>query len=187
MFEENLTSKNLAGAYIPWKMIKSWSCLACARCCEYFNVTLSASEYATIYEKYGPNALCLDELGNICLKKINDRCIFQDNHRLCSLQNLYKPLACKVWPFIVYDQPKPRLNRDEAYFNHKGQDYFIYVEMFYPCKGINKGNPEDLPLVVAEIIEIWQNPEKTQIHSASKLNHSGSHNIELLTRKKILL
>jgi len=157
--------------HIPWKKISSWRCLGCGKCCERFRVNLRSYEYAKIIN-YRADAVELDEFGNPYLKKIGDRCIFQNQYNLCDLQFLdMKPFFCKIWPFIVLNRPESN-TRQNAEFYYKDKEYYVYINPYATmCPGINRGVPEDLPLTIAEVIEICQNPEKRQKYSTSNLQN----------------
>jgi len=153
--------------YIPWSSLRSWRCTGCGRCCSRFKIALRAYEYALITESFGRTVVWMDGLGNPCLKKVGGRCIFQDWDGLCKLQPMgMKPLTCKVWPFIVRREPQQRFTGD-ASFRHRGEEYFVYVDTLYPCGGMNKGEPEELPLTVAEAVEISRDPEKPQRYTTA--------------------
>jgi Fe-S-cluster containining protein len=153
--------------YIPWSRIRSWRCTGCGRCCSRFRVVLRAYEYALITENFGQMATWIDGLGDPCLAKVGGRCVFQDWSGLCRLQSMgMKPLACKVWPFIVQREPRPRSTRD-ASFHYRGEEYFVYVDTTCPCDGMNRGDPDELPLTVAEAIEISRDPDRPQRYTTA--------------------
>ncbi|MEM2210833.1 MAG: YkgJ family cysteine cluster protein [Nitrososphaerales archaeon] len=165
--------------YVPWMSIKSWSCLTCGECCKQFKIILTPYDYAIISKRFGYNTIYIDNLGNPCLKKVNGKCIFQDANNLCSLQPLgMKPLACKIWPFIIYKRPK--FEYKDALFRYKGEDYYVYVDKSYPCPGVNKGNSEKLYRTIIELIEIQHNPSRQQLYSTSM------HKVKLITSRFII-
>jgi len=154
--------------YIPWRRIGAWSCLGCGGCC-HLGVFLRPYEYARLTKVYGQNAMQIDSVGNPCLRKVSGRCVFQDRYGLCMLQPFgMKPLACKVWPFSVHVEAKH--NSAEALFVYEGKDYYVYVDMVYPCRGLGEGTAENLYSAISEIIEMQSNPVKQQIHSTSILS-----------------
>jgi len=154
--------------YVPWQRIDAWSCLGCGRCCSHFRVILRPYEYALLTRLYGHIIVQIDSTGNPCLRKVDGRCIFHDSHGLCLLQPLgMKPLACRVWPFTVHSKPKHSAH--EALFVHKGRDYYVYVDRSYPCRGMGVGTKENPRSAIGEIIELYRNPTKPQLHSTSSI------------------
>lgn len=157
--------------YIPWRKIKAWSCLGCGSCCTHFRIILRPYEYALLTAVYGQETIQIDSTGNPCLRKVGGRCIFQDSYGWCILQPLgMKPLACKIWPFVVCSEAKSRYNPDEALFTYKGRDYYIYVDRSHPCQGFNVGTLEKLYSTITEIIELQLKPSRQQLYSTYTLN-----------------
>jgi hypothetical protein len=77
------------------------------------------------------------------------------DNRICSILGL-------VGPEHSSDQ--------RAKFLHKNKEYYVYLNPYATiCPGINMGSPEDLPLTIMEVIEIYQNPERKQTYSTSSL------------------
>lgn len=74
-------------------------------------------------------------------------------------------MACKVWPFALSSNPK--LGNPETLFVHKGREYLVYVDRAYPCTGIDRGNPEILPPVIEEVVEINEGRYLAQFLSTS--------------------
>jgi len=115
----------------------------------------------------------IDDLGDPCLTKVGGRCVFQDWDGSCILQSLgMKPLACKVWPFIVHREHPLRFASD-ASFRYRGEEYFVYVDMRCPCDGMNRGDPDELPLIVAEAVEISRDPDRPQRYTTAS-EHSSN-------------
>jgi len=169
------------GRYVPWRRIGAWSCLGCGGCCTHFRVVLRPYEYALLTEVYGHGIIRIDSMGSPCLKRVGNKCIFQDNYGLCALQPLrMKPLACKVWPFAVCSEPKRKHENGEALFVYKGRDYYVHIDMSYPCRGIGAGTREKLHSTIAEVIELQQNPANPQIHSTSTSTLSPVSRIPLI-------
>jgi Fe-S-cluster containining protein len=118
-------------------------------------------------KRFGHGMTQTDNLGNPCLKKVRGRCVFQDNEGLCNAQRLgLKPLACKLWPFMVLKEPRHRFSA-EASFRHQGTESFVYVDTAFSCSGLNKGNPEELHLILAEAVEVARDPGRTQRHTTA--------------------
>lgn len=124
-------------------------------------------EYASMTKRLGHGMTQTDNLGNPCVKKVMGKCVFQDNEGLCNAQRLgLKPLVCKLWPFMVFQEPRRRFEA-EAGFRYQGRESFVYVDTAFPCSGLNKGNPEELHLILAEAVEVARDPTKTQQHTTS--------------------
>jgi Fe-S-cluster containining protein len=115
-----------------------------------------------------------DNLGNPCVRKVRGRCVFQDDEGLCNAQRLgLKPLACKLWPFMVFKEPRRRFEA-EASFRHQGRESFVYVDTAFPCNGLNKGNPEELPLILAEAVEVARDQGRAQHHTTASTGSGPS-------------
>jgi len=157
--------------YVPWQKIRSWICLRCGGCCRRFRIVITPREYALL-SRFAEGLACMDNTGNLILRKVGGRCVAQDRYGLCALQHLgMKPVACKAWPFTVFSHPK--LRNPEALFVHGGQEYSVYVDRAYPCIGMNRGNPEVLPLVIEEVIEIYERGYTAQFLSTSNFASSS--------------
>lgn len=156
--------------YIPWQRIKSWVCLRCGQCCRQFKIIITPYEYAKL-SHYSQILVQIDNSGDPVLRKVNGRCIAQDQYGSCLLQKVgMKPVACKIWPFTIFSNPKHR--EPEALFIHEGKEYFVYVDRAYSCPGINKGTPEMLPATIQETMEIYMGRKVNQLLSTSRLGHS---------------
>jgi len=155
------------GREVPWRKVKSWACLRCGACCVKFDVTLRPYEYAKIFDLM-PEAVVVDV--KPYLRRIGGRCIFQNEYGLCSLQELgLKPFSCKVWPFLVFEKPKYG-GCKEAEFYYEGEKYYVYLNRYAAmCPGIGMGRPEELPNVISEVIEIYNDPSRKQEYSTSRL------------------
>lgn len=156
--------------YIPWRRVRFWRCLGCGECCRWFNVPLRPVEYVELLNRYGEGAFRF-ELGKVFLKRrIDGRCIFQTFREglwLCSLQKL-KPIACKLWPFMVLSSPKYGRGREAKYKYHE-KTYYIYIDP--RCRGILMGEAS-IHLernILPEIIEISLGSPITQRFSTAQL------------------
>jgi len=151
--------------YVPWRKIKSWICLRCGGCCKRFKITITSHEYARLLH-ISEGLVSTDKTGNPVLRRVNGKCVAQDRYGLCTLHYLgMKPLACKLWPFTIFSNL--RLANPETLFVHKGREYSVYVDRASPCVGINRGNPEVLPLIIEEVAEIYESRRLTQFLSTS--------------------
>ena len=156
----------------PWRKIGSWRCLKCGNCCRGLEVSLTAYEYARI-RMLAPSAIQFDSYGRVTLRRIGPRCVFLNERGLCDLQPLgLKPSACKVWPFVVSVKPRHD-DGSEARFTHRGEEYYVYLNRHAPsrCRGLGRGRPEDLPQIISEVIEIYQDPTRPQRYSTSRLTY----------------
>lgn len=168
--------------YVPWREIRSWRCLACGMCCSRFNIPLRSYEYAQIFQVFGPQVMSLHHSGNSYLKKVKNKCVFQEDSGECFLQQMgLKPVACKLWPFAVSQRKIKQKDNRRAIFHHQGERYYVYIKP--SCPGINQGRPKNLPSILHEIVEISINPTKLQEHSTSqqlKPNSTRLHKIRNL-------
>ncbi len=108
--------------HVPWRRVASWHCIACGRCCREYRVKLNFHEYLRLK----PTGFVEERNGKFYIKKIGKFCPFQIG-RFCTLQNNLKPMACKLFPFIIRDR-----GEDDALFEYKGEEYYIYADTFCP-------------------------------------------------------
>lgn len=155
---------------IPWRKVSFWRCSACGECCKKFYVPLTMFEYVEIASIFGKNVIELD-LGKAYLRKnaLTKRCIFQkfkNGKWICGIQEV-KPIACKLWPFIVLTKPKQK--NDEALFDYKGETIYIYVDK--RCPEVKIGNPTNYLInkVLPEIVNLSFNNKTKQVYSTSFL------------------
>lgn len=158
---------------VPWRYIESWNCLACGTCCKGFHVVLDFPEWINIVKNYGVD-FTQPGISRFYLKHKNDgTCVFLlDNYGnwLCSLQHM-KPMACKLWPFKVSDQPKYG-RPSEAAYNLTNMKLFIYADP--SCPGLRWGNPahEFAHTILPEFINLATGTRKKQFYSTSRLTPS---------------
>ncbi|WP_456467848.1 YkgJ family cysteine cluster protein [Archaeoglobus sp.] len=107
---------------VPWRRVASWHCNACGICCKVYRPKLTAYEYL----KLKSTGFVEERAGRFYIRKINGLCPFQRGN-LCSLQQNLKPLACKIFPFIVR-----RKGSEEALFELDGETYYVYADTFCP-------------------------------------------------------
>jgi len=103
--------------YVPWTRVASWHCNACGICCYRYKVKLTFYEYL----KLKPTGLVEEKTGRYFIRKIGNRCPFQAG-KLCSLQGERKPIACKLYPFLVRKKGK-----DEALYEYDGEEFYVYI------------------------------------------------------------
>lgn len=154
--------------YVPWKHIRSWSCVQCGRCCREFQINLRFYDYARIAH-YWPETVDVDHTGVPFIKRAHGRCVFQDSSGLCLLQlRGMKPIICKLWPFKVFPATQ-RQGHNNARFHYDNGDVYVYLNPFYKiCPGINRGEPKNFPLVIKEIVDIYHNPTRDQRYSTAR-------------------
>lgn len=151
---------------VPWRHVKSWSCITCGLCCKEFDVILGYWEWANILRNFGIGAI-KPSVTRLCLGKKGDgTCVFLYNSSgswLCGLQ-YSKPRACKIWPFKIYEQPKYGRNA-EAIYHFGERDFFVYVDP--SCLGLKLGSPtrKFMYETVLEFIEIALGRCEKQFHS----------------------
>jgi len=119
---------------------------------------------------YGFGIVGQDVNGFYLRKTLDDQCPFlykSIGGWACWLQNI-KPIACKLWPFRICDTPRYG-RRDEAYFNYKTQEFYVYV---YPqCPGIVLGKPSRwfTYRTLPEFLNIRLGLQREQFYSTSNL------------------
>jgi Fe-S-cluster containining protein len=128
---------------VPWRKVHSWHCTACGLCCNEYIVPLRSYEYL----KLRWSGFVEERLGRFYIKKVNGKCPFQHG-RLCILQGELKPIACKLYPFVI------RKKGDEsAEFEYNGETFYVYVDTF--CPNIVLGRPsESLKRMIVEAIQV---------------------------------
>jgi len=154
---------------VPWSYVNSWSCDCCGYCCKGSTVVLRFSEWLNLINTYGVGATRTDLNKFYMGKKSDGSCLFlywSNGKWLCGLQKT-KPLACKLWPFRVLSTPRYG-HPNEAHFNHRGRDVFVYVDP--NCHKITWGYPssEMVNLIIPEFVEIATGSRENQIYSTSK-------------------
>jgi Fe-S-cluster containining protein len=105
-------------------------------------VQLTTKEWLELTRRYG-YAIVEQDFGRFYLRKtIDEKCPFllrRDARFLCTLQQQNKkPLACKMWPFKVLDEPKYGCAK-EAAFNFLNRRFYVYTVS--NCPGIQWGRP----------------------------------------------
>ena len=128
---------------VPWKIVKDWHCVACGKCCDEYVVPLKPYEYL----KLKWSGFVEERFGRFYIKKVNGKCPFQYN-RLCILQGELKPVACKLYPFVIRKKGDER-----AEFEYNGETFYVYVDTF--CENVVLGRPsESLKRMIVEAIQI---------------------------------
>lgn len=154
--------------YVPWSKIKDWFCTTCAECCKEFIVPLRTYETTLLSNIFGFSCMEL-RVGTTYLKRrLDGRCIFQverNGKMVCGIQPL-KPLACKMWPFAVFETPQYE-HRNQAYFEFRGEIFYVYVNPC--CRGLIYGSPSFrfINSVIPEFIELRLGLRKHQLRSTS--------------------
>jgi Fe-S-cluster containining protein len=155
---------------VSWRNVKSWNCVECGICCKEYHIVLNFNEWVNIVKKYGVETT-VPGISKLFLgKKSDGTCIFLnrlgDSYR-CGLQYM-KPLACKVWPFKIFD--KPKFGRpNEALYTYRNKNFYIYVDP--ACTGLSWGKPvpEFKYRTLPEFIDVAVGLERKQFHSTSKI------------------
>lgn len=156
-------------ALIPWRQVKSWSCVACGNCCQGYRVPLKTDEYARVASLYGHGVVEFG-LGKVYLKLgRGNRCVFQHPSQgrwVCSLQAM-KPLACKLFPFRIQSNPVYKRGDTSAYSYH-GKTFYVYLDP--ACGGIKVGRPSPrfLHEILPEVIQIGMGQRFKQRYTTSK-------------------
>lgn len=159
---------------IPWRNVKSWSCIECGNCCKEYHVVLNFSEWINIVKTYGIETT-IPSINKLLLgKKSDGSCYFltyNGNHHLCGLQYT-KPLACKIWPFKIFDIPKFG-TANNALYRYRNRNFYIYVDP--SCTGLRWGKPtpEFKYNTLPEFIDVAVGFQRKQFHSTSKTQLSS--------------
>jgi hypothetical protein len=128
-------------------------------CCKEYKVRLTAYEYL----KLKWTGFVEEKNGRFYIRKINGRCPFQLD-KLCTLQNRMKPLACKLYPFVVLGK-----GDEEALYEYAGEEYYVYVEVFCPNLKLRKRGEKNLTRspkimeMVREAISLYRNEGKFEL------------------------
>ncbi|MHA1581201.1 MAG: YkgJ family cysteine cluster protein [Candidatus Baldrarchaeia archaeon] len=164
---------------IPWKLVTTWSCFACGKCCRKFKVPLSLAEAQKLMEKYGSNVIEF-ERGTPYLKRKGGTCIFQDGN-ICSIQE-DKPTACKLWPFYVKKAPLHPNDFFSAHYRYKDKVFYIYIHSW--CTGVNKGV---IPVhkILPEVVSLYLGEQTSQIFTTSTF-HPEDLLINVITTTKLI-
>ena len=161
---------------VSWRNVKSWSCVECGICCRDYHVVLNFSEWVNIVRNYGVETT-ISGVSKLFLGKNSDgTCRFLTcigDGCFCGLQHM-KPLACKIWPFKIFDKPKFGI-ADEALYRYRNNDFYIYVDP--ACTGLSWGKPvpEFKYRTLPEFIDVAVGLRKQQLHSTSKIQCRQNH------------
>ncbi|MEM3366616.1 MAG: YkgJ family cysteine cluster protein [Candidatus Methanomethyliaceae archaeon] len=153
---------------IPWSKIKDWFCMACGECCKEFKVPLTTYETTLLSKIFGFSCMELGVGTTYLKRRSNGRCVFQvrgEAKMVCGIQ-LLKPLACKMWPFAVFETPRYEC-RNEASFDFKDEIFYVYINPY--CRGLIYGPPSFrlVNSVIPEFIELRLGLRKHQLRSTS--------------------
>jgi len=130
---------------VPWRFVASWYCSACGKCCKEYKVRITFYEYL----KLKHTGFVEEKAGRFYIRKINDNCPFQVGN-LCSLQGKQKPLACKLYPFVVLKK-----GDDKALYEYANEEFYVYVELGCPNVKLSKIPTENIKSLVEEAISIF--------------------------------
>jgi len=155
---------------VPWRYVNSWLCNGCGLCCREFEVVLTFKEWLKLVKNYGISVTKAGLNSFYIAKNPEGTCLFLSGSNqvcLCGLQNM-KPMACKIWPFKILDQPKYGRGND-ALFNYDGRRLFVYIDPFCPGIGWGKPSQEFVYKVVPEFIQIALGLREKQVYSTSMM------------------
>ena len=139
-------------SYLPYRLLDSWTCLRCGKCCREYQVPLPPKERERIEARY-PEAV-VARGGEPYLAKTPAGCVFQFGDGCLLHDTELKPYWCRLWPFCVSPHRLERYEdvRAEATFFHQGRDYFVYVQT--ECPGVNRGSPAEFRAAIIAAIEL---------------------------------
>ena len=138
---------------VPWRYVSSWYCTACGKCCREYKVRISFYEYL----KLKHTGFVEEKVGRYYIKKINNRCPFQIGN-LCSLQGESKPLACKLYPFVVLKK-----GDEKALYEYKNEEFYVYVELGCPNLKLSSKELENIEYLVKEAVELFLGKKNTNL------------------------
>mgnify|MGYP000409704071 CR=1 FL=1 len=128
---------------VPWRRVASWHCTACGKCCREYTVRLNFYEYLRLKN----TGFVEEKAGKYYIKKFGKMCPFQTGN-YCMLQKKNKPMACKLFPFIILKK-----GEKEALYEFNGEEYYVYVEL--GCPNLKLGKPENMEILVKEAIQLY--------------------------------
>lgn len=140
---------------IPWSKIRSWICDACGECCKWFNIPLTAYEYAKFSREFGFSIIEFRKGRSWLKKKSDKRCVFMipyGRRWLCGVQD-DKPLACQIWPFRVLNRPMYGRKQEAKYECEEWKGY-VYVDPRCPKLIYGKPTVNFTNKIVKEFIQI---------------------------------
>ncbi|MET1123818.1 MAG: YkgJ family cysteine cluster protein [Archaeoglobaceae archaeon] len=154
---------------VPWRRVASWHCVACGKCCRAFRVRLNAYEYL----KLKHTGFVEERGGKFYIKKIDGLCPFQVGS-LCALQDKLKPIACRLYPFSIYER-----GSEDATFEYGGETYYVYVDTF--CRNVKLGKAgADMMKIVEEAVKM----HRREISQPQKLTADlGASGLQRLRRR----
>ena len=161
---------------VSWRTIKSWNCTECGVCCKDYHVVLNFNEWTNIVRAYGVDTT-MPTVNRLLLGKKGDgTCRFltcRGDTNVCGLQYM-KPLACKIWPFKVFDHPKFG-KPDEALYRYLDKNLFIYVDP--ACPGLTLGKPDVnfKHKILPEFVDVAVGLQRKQLYSTSKIQFQPRH------------
>lgn len=152
----------------PWSYVHSWRCTGCGLCCREYEVVLKFNEWLSLVRTYGVGVTKAGLDKFYLEKKPDGSCLFlymSNGVWFCGLQNM-KPLACKLWPFKILDEPKFG-RAQEAIFNHRGRSFYIYVDPICPEIRWGKSPVKMVDNVLPEFVDIALGVREKQYYSTS--------------------
>ncbi|MCX8182017.1 MAG: YkgJ family cysteine cluster protein [Candidatus Methanomethyliaceae archaeon] len=154
--------------YVPWSKISDWFCTACGKCCKEFKVPLRTYEMVLLANTFGFSCIEFGVSATYLKRRLDGRCVFQvkrNGKMVCGIQPL-KPVACKMWPFAVFESPHYE-HSNEASFNFKNETFYVYVNNY--CRGLIYGSPSFrfINSVIPEFVELKLGLRMHQVRSTS--------------------
>jgi len=143
---------------VPWRKVASWHCTACGECCHRYKVPLTFYEYLRLKN----TGFVEEKTFRYYIRKIGKRCPFQVN-RICSLQGERKPIACKLFPFIISKRGK-----EEALYEYEDEEVYVYVELGCPNIVLGKAGKR-IELLVREAVQLYFGEKKSVDHITSPM------------------
>ncbi|RLF16820.1 MAG: YkgJ family cysteine cluster protein [Thermoprotei archaeon] len=142
--------------YIPWRLVRSWKCIRCGRCCIVYSVPLTIKEAINLTRKYG-NVVIERSGKQILRSKPNSECIFllwRGGEAFCKIY-FERPLVCKLYPLYIRLVPLLEAGPPQLaeYICADGLVLYVYVDAL--CPGVNRqGFP--IEFIVSKTVDIWR-------------------------------
>ena len=104
-----------------------------------------------------------EKVGRYYIKKIKNTCPFQIGN-LCSLQGKTKPLACKLYPFVVLKR-----GDEKALYEYNNEEFYVYVEVGCPNLKLGRSNKK-IESLVKEAVQLFLGKRDTNLITCSRFS-----------------
>lgn len=111
-----------------------------------------------------------EKVGRYYIRKVGNNCPFQIGN-LCSLQGEAKPIACKLYPFVVLKK-----GNEKALYEYNNEEFYVYVELGCPNLKLGRAN-DKIEMLIGEAIQLFLGKKNTNLitcHSEALITHHQS-------------